>query len=100
MTCGGVRDQRNGFEIVDYVVWERVDGSVHHVGGERDAEGQRVAVGLRAGDPAGAEVTVRASHVFDDERLAEGAAHALGDDSHDHVRWSARAGRHDDRDRP
>ena len=66
-----VRDQRNGFEIVDHVVGERVDRSVHHVRGERDAEGQRVAVGLRAGDPADTEGAVCARHVFDDDRLAE-----------------------------
>ena len=68
-------------QIVDHVVWERVDAPVHYVDGERDAECERVPVGLRAGDPAGTEVPVRAGHVFDDERLAERAAQTLGDDT-------------------
>jgi len=59
-------------------------------GGERDAEGQRVAVGHRAGDPTGPEIPVRASNVFDDERLAEGVRMRSATIRNDHVRCPPR----------
>ena len=95
-----VRDQRDGFEIIDHVVGERVDRRIEDVRGGRDAERQRVAVGFRAGNPAGSECPVRSGRVIDDDGLAEERLHAFDDDARNHVRWSACAGWHDDRDRP
>jgi hypothetical protein len=95
-----VCDQRNGCKIVDHVIGKRVNRPIDHVRGRRDAEGQRVAVRLGTGDPTNAKISIRAGHVFNNDGLAKGTAHVLGDDACNHVRWSARARRHDDGNRP
>ena len=101
MSCGVSRDQRNGREIVDHVVRERVDRRIEHVRGERDAEGRACSRRAWRGRRGRCRCVPLAPGTLS---MMSGwprdAAHALGDDARDHVLRPARAGRHDDGDRP
>src|SRR5215475_4713588 len=65
----GSRDQQNGV-VLQHVVRKGVNGSVHDVRAPL-ADAKRVAVGRNPGDPADADATGCARHVFRDYRLTE-----------------------------
>jgi len=64
------------------------------------AEDERVSIGSRMGDPAGADGAVRASDIFDDDGLTKRYAHPLGEGARDVVGQRARRERHDYRNSP
>jgi hypothetical protein len=54
-----------------------------------------VTVGPRTSSPAGADVSIRAADVFDDDMLTERCPHTLGHNPPYHVGGAARSERHD-----
>jgi hypothetical protein len=58
------RDQwRDGREIIQHVILQRINSAVQHVVPKK-TQVNRVAVGLSAGSPAGANGAVRAADYF------------------------------------
>src|SRR5260370_16537339 len=92
------RDQRRDWrEIIHYVVWKRMQRAVQHMRG-CDTQPNRVAIGLRAGNPAGADAPIRTADVFDSDGLAEGLFHPLGKEPRDYIERAAPLARANPRD--
>src|SRR5215470_10706095 len=93
------RDQRRDWrEVIHYVVWKRMQNAVQHMRG-CDTRSNRVAIGLRAGNPAGADAPIRTADVFDNDGLAEGLFHPLGNEPRDYIERAARLVRDNHRNR-
>src|SRR5262249_6908469 len=86
-------------EIVDQVVWERVNCSVSDVATPLP-DTDRVAIGSCAGNPANPNAARSTCHVLDDNGLTKRCTHALSHDSSDRVCRAACSKWHDDRDWP
>ena len=89
---------RDRLEIVHHIKRQIEERAVEHMRAQA-AEAQRVTVCGRARDPADADIAAPAPDVFDDHRLAERGAHALGNDARKSVVRSAGGERHHDRNR-
>jgi hypothetical protein len=64
------------------------------------AQAERVTVAGRTGGAANADAATCASHILDDDRLAEKRLHPLGEIARDDVGRASRGIGHDDGDRP
>src|SRR5262245_44653478 len=81
---GSVGEKRNRFKVADQVVWQRVGSSIKDVG--RDiANADDIAVGRRAYGLAYGDTALRSTDILDDDRLAKGPAHSVGDDTRNRV---------------
>jgi hypothetical protein len=94
-----IRQQRDGFEVILNVVWQRVDGTVDDMG-IPETDNQRVSIRSGPRDPADANAAIRARDVLDQGGLAERLPNALSDHAPEQVRRSARNERHDDGNGP
>ena len=92
-----VREQRHRLKISQQVVGQRVDRPVDDVRAPVP-DAQRITIASRAGDPADTDVTARAGHVLDDDRLPERGPHALAEEARNRVSRAASGIRHDHRD--
>ena len=85
-------------EIIQDMVWKVVDRTVDNVGSP-EAEAKRVAIGWRARDPTDSDAAGRAADIFNDDGLAKGGLHPLGQHAADDVGRAAGGKRNHQRDR-
>src|SRR5262245_11778938 len=91
---GIARQAGDRLEILQHVVWERIDRSIHDVGRPvADADG--VTVGRGAHGAANTDGARRAGHVFDDDGLAERPAHRVAQSAGEGIDRTAGAEWHD-----
>jgi hypothetical protein len=92
-------DERDRIEILHHVVGQCVERAVEYMGAE-EPHADRVAVGRRAGDPAGAHRPAGAGDVLHDDGLPERRPHRLGQDAGQGIVRPARRQRHHNGDGP
>jgi hypothetical protein len=83
-----LRQQADGLEIPDEVVWQRINRAVHHMSVPL-ADVDRVAVGGGTGDPADADATLGGPDILDHDGLPERRPHPFGHDAGEHIGRSA-----------
>src|SRR5437870_2492449 len=76
ISCGVLTSSDTGSKSFNKSLIEWVDSTVRHVRA-RAAVAERVAIGRRVGNPASADPAGGATHVFDNNRLTKGRAHAF-----------------------
>ena len=93
------RDHADRFEVGDEIVFERIDRAIDDVR-RPVTDAERIAVARRLRDAADADAAACAGHILHHHRLAERAAHVLGEHSRTGVARAAGGKRHDHGDRP
>jgi|SRR5712671_2483990 len=81
----GVYDQRrDGFEIIQQVVWQRIESAVQHMRAQ-ETEVNRIAIGPRVSEAADTDAPASSADVFNDDGLSKRLSHPLGKDSPDYI---------------
>ena len=93
-----VREQRHRLEVVQDVIWERVDRAVYDVR-VPGADADRVAVGRRSGGSAHADGPSRPGHILNDNGMAKRQLHAFSHDAGERIGGTSGGERHNHRDR-
>src|SRR5262249_49617762 len=92
-------EKRDGFEITQQIVLQRVDGAVYDMR-TPVAAAECITVRRRAPDSGNGQTPGSTGHVFDNDGLPKRSPHVLGQDTHSRIRWTARCVPDDNRDWP
>ena len=91
-------EQGDRLEIRRKIIVEAIDRAVEHMGAPVP-QAERIAVGRCANDALDTDASPGARNIFDDDRLAQDAAHTIGDCPSERVGWASSGEWHDERDR-